>query len=271
MKSGMPDVPTKEEWLAANLEEGGKVGIDPKLFSIGWFSGASWAVVQTESHSDLAMMPSMPTASVKALQDALSSSKQLLFLPSNLIDAIWTSQPPRPDNPATFLDLQYSGLASSEKLAGVRESMSKKGCKSLVLSALDELAWLYNLRGSDIAYNPVFFAYSIVNTEGNGQTLYLDESKLDQETRNKLPPGTTIKPYGTIYSDLAQLSSLSTESDKIWLDSRSNYALLSAVKSGKASLEDGKNPVLLAKAVKNEVEMEGFRKCHLRDAVALVS
>lgn len=148
--------------------------------------------------------------------------------------------------------------------------MQKKNASVLVLSALDELAWLYNMRGSDIAYNPVFFSYSIVTLDN--QILYMDEAKLDNRAREHLPSGTEIRPYETIYTDLPEtISKLDASKDKIWLDSRSNYALLTAIKGDGVGpqIEDSKNPVLLAKAVKNEVEIQGFRNCHVRDAAAL--
>ncbi|KAI9022617.1 Creatinase/aminopeptidase [Hyaloraphidium curvatum] len=243
MKSGMPDVPTKEEWLAAKVPQGSAVGIDPRLFS---------------------------TAAAKALDEALTPKGiRLDALPDNLVDAVWASQPPRPDNPVSVLEVRYAGKSAEDKLAAVREEMAKKGCGALVLSALDEIAWLYNLRGSDIAYNPVFFAYSVV--KGQGQLLYMDESKLGAAAAH-LPPGTEIRPYEAIYEELPAIAgTLDASKEKIWLDSRSNLALLNCVRSlpSPPRIEDGKNPVLLAKAVKNSAEIAGFRACHRRDAAAL--
>jgi Xaa-Pro aminopeptidase len=139
--------------------------------------------------------------------------------------------------------------------------MAEKGCTALVLSALDEVAWLFNMRGSDIAYNPVFFAYAVVLVDR--AVLYTDAVKL---AGVGLPYGVEVRAYEQIYADLPGFA----KDGKMWLDSRSNYALLSAVPANGPGVEDGKNPVLLAKAVKNEVEVEGFRNCHLRDAAALV-
>jgi Xaa-Pro aminopeptidase len=184
----------------------------------------------------------------------------------NLIDVIWTNQPARPLNPVLVLESKFTGKSSEEKVAELRQELPKKKAAGFIVTALDEVAWLFNLRGSDIAFNPVFFAYSIVTM--NDMLLYIDETKLSPEVKSHLPKGVTIKPYESVFTDLATMGKeWMSGGEKIWMDGRCNLALKNVLDP--SVIEESRSPIMSSKAIKNAVEMEGFRQCHLRDAAAV--
>jgi Xaa-Pro aminopeptidase len=186
------------------------------------------------------------------LYKELSKVSNIEILPENLIDEIWEDQPSFPKNPVFHLDVKYSGIESKIKINDIREQLKKKSCGHLLLSALDEIAWTLNLRGSDISYNPVFLSYLIVSQEKI--ILFCDkEVSLDLE-------GFELKPYSDV------LKVLETIEDKVWIDDgSSNISLFKAVKSPHVE----KSPISMSKGIKNEVELQGMRNCQVRDGVAM--
>ncbi|KXS19196.1 Creatinase/aminopeptidase [Gonapodya prolifera JEL478] len=247
MKSGLPEVLSKEEWLAKNLDTNSRIGFDPKLVS---------------------------TSGVKALRDALREAEattlEVVSFDENLVDKVWADRPPRPSEPVKVLGLNYTGATlcgklSEEKIADMRAKMLEKGAAVLIVTALDEVAWLFNLRGADISYNPVFFSFALLTADD--VYLYVDEQKLSSEVIAHLNH-VTIRPYDSIYTDLVALGSklaIKRKGPKVWMDGRSNFALRSSLGKDVKS----RSPLTLAKAIKNPVELEGFRQCHLRDGAAV--
>ena len=133
MKTGLAATPTREEWLAQNLPPKSKVGIDPELITV---------------------------SAAKILVEALlTKGHTLTYIEQNLVDAVWETKPLLPVNKVSVLPLEYTGQSASEKLADLRTELLKNDASAIVLTALDEIAWLFNLRGQDIPFNPVFFAY----------------------------------------------------------------------------------------------------------------
>jgi len=139
MKDRQPNTPTIGEWLNKVLSAGSRVGADPYTMSFdGW----------------------------NQLEKELSQyGNQLVQTPVNLVDEIWTRRPARPTEPVLPLDLSFTGKSWQDKVEDVRKEMLKKDASILVLTALDDIAWLVNLRGSDIEFNPVFFAYAVVTLD----------------------------------------------------------------------------------------------------------
>ncbi|KAJ3005384.1 hypothetical protein HKX48_000717 [Thoreauomyces humboldtii] len=239
MKAGLPEVDTKEEWLVKVLPKNSRIGLDPKLFTI---------------------------AAAKLLVDAVKKDGHVLHpITDNLVDAIWEDQPKRPINPVDAYPVKYAGKESADKIKTVREQIAKKNAWGFVVTALDEIAWLFNLRGSDIIYNPVFFAYALVTKDQ--AILYVDESKVSDEVRSHLGKTVTIRTYDAIFVDLAKLGE-EKKSEKLWLDSRCSLALQIAL-GGEERVLESRSPVQTAKAIKNDTELEGFRQSHIRDAAAL--
>jgi Xaa-Pro aminopeptidase len=204
--------------------------------------------------------------------------KKLQPVKENLIDLVWASEkPPRPVNKIIVLDVKYTGKKFEDKLEDLRKELEKKKSPALVLSMLDEIAWLFNLRGSDIDYNPVFFAYAIVTP--TDATLFIDEDKLTPEVRAHLGNAVKIKPYNAVYDDLEVLNSTFLRYNqevienkgptKKYLISKSSSWALSEGLGGDGHVEEIRSPVGDAKAIKNETELEGMRQCHIRDGAAL--
>ncbi|KJA26862.1 hypothetical protein HYPSUDRAFT_36019 [Hypholoma sublateritium FD-334 SS-4] len=241
MKQGLPDVPTWQEFLYKNLEPKTKIGIDASIISI---------------------------ADAESLTQSLSSkSSELVSLPYNLIDAIWEDRPPRPANDVFYLDEKYSGQSHVVKIAKVREELEKKKAKAIVVNMLDEIAWLFNLRGTDIDFNPVFFAYAVVTT--NSVFLFINESQLDQSAKSYLKDHVEIKPYNAFFDYLKQLPSTLelNENSKILIGKQASLAVAEAL--GAKSYSVVRPLITDLKAIKNATELEGFRQCHIRDGAAL--
>ncbi|KAI9217914.1 putative Xaa-Pro aminopeptidase P, partial [Blastocladiella britannica] len=257
-KFGLPDTPTKEQWIvaefAASGKTGGRVGLDPAV---------------------IAVKPA------DTLREALAAKgHEMVSVRANLVDAVWGSaRPAQPSNPVTVLADSYAGRSYTAKLAEVREWLAKPvkdggdkdvAAHALVLTALDDLAWLFNLRGSDIAFNPVFFAYAVITRDD--ATLYIDATKLSPDVFSHLATGLVhVKPYAAIFDDVAAAAVTVAESGrKFIIDGRCNLALVDAIGKNLVHVVT-RNPVVPAKAVKNETEVAGFHASHIRDAAALVS
>lgn len=250
LKTGLQDVPTWQEWAAEEATGGKTVGVDPTLIA------SSVAEKLDES--------------VKK-----GGGTGLKAVSENLVDPVWGSErPPRSSNPIVVLPGKYSGKDTASKLADLRKELEKKKAAGFVLSMLDDIAWLFNLRGSDITYNPVFFSYALVTNES--ATLYVDESKLDAESRSYLEENkVSIKPYDTLFADAKALASAAEAKDtseppkKFLISNKGSWALKLAL-GGDKFVDEVRSPVGDSKAVKNETELEGMRQCHVRDGAALI-
>jgi len=207
-------------------------------------------------------------ADARTLNDTLSNvSSTLVPVSKNLVDLVWgDAQPAAPSNPLMVLDIKYSGKPYDEKITALREEFPKRRVNGMVISALDEIAWLFNLRGSDIEFNPVFMAYTIVTV--SDVTLYVDESKVDEKVKAHLGSQVVIKPYESIWDDLkAMKDQLEQSSQRMLTTNRTSFAIENAL--GKANVSEVRSPITNFKAIKNPTELEGMRQCHLRDAAAL--
>ncbi|KAG0017896.1 hypothetical protein BGZ80_007802 [Entomortierella chlamydospora] len=142
MKSGLPNVPTWQEYLVKNLPPGSRIGIDPLVFT---------------------------AADATKLEKELSKSGSSLIPVPNLVDFIWTNRPSRPAHKLLTLSTATTGRTHAEKIAQLRQELEKKAVVGCVVSGLDEIAWLFNMRGSDVHCNPVFFAYAIVTQVALGK------------------------------------------------------------------------------------------------------
>lgn len=240
MKDGLPDTPTQGSWLSKVLPVGSRVGVDPFLMSFD-----SWELLSSE---------------LEAVGHSLVAVHQ------NLVDIIWMDKPLPPMNLIVVLPLEYTGMTWQEKVAKVRADMIKKNASALILTALDEIAWLFNLRGSDIEYNPVFFAYAVVTLDSIH--LFVDECKLTPAVTNALEDGGNLKLELHPYHSIKDFVSLIVEQhDKIWINKKSSYALVSVIPKTRQLLQA--NPVVLRKAVKNDIEISCMQNAHVKDAVAV--
>ncbi|KAK5786433.1 aminopeptidase P2 [Gossypium arboreum] len=269
MRAGNFGVPQASEWLNDVLAPGGRVGIDPFLFSYD---------------------------AAEELKEVISKKNlELVYLYDlNLVDEIWKESRPKPPNkPIRVHDLKYAGIDVVSKLSSLRAELVAAGSSAIVISMLDEVAWLLNLRGSDVPHSPVMYAYLIV--EVDAAKLFVDDSKVTSEVMYHLKKaGVDLRPYDSILSEIRRLAA---EGAHLWLDTSSvNAAIVETYKAacdkylmnrgsrGKRknkqyfesdSLPVGpsgvymQSPVSLAKALKNPSELEGMQNSHLRDAAAL--
>ncbi|KAK8004324.1 hypothetical protein PG989_004043 [Apiospora arundinis] len=252
LKQGIENVPTWQEWCAEQAAGGKSVAVDPTLLTAGI---------------------------AKKLSDKIKKEggKDLVPIRGNLVDQVWASErPPRPSEPVFVLEDKYAGKDVKAKLAELRKELEKKKAFGFVVSMLDEIAWLFNLRGSDIPYNPVFFSYAVVTPDDT--TLYIDSSKLDKKYQSALTEvGVTIKPYDAVFNEVTTLgqkgqqtnSEKPGESQKFLISNKASWALKRAL-GGDEMVEEMRSPIGDSKAVKNDAELEGMRACHVRDGAALI-
>ncbi|KAI7745417.1 hypothetical protein M8C21_016570 [Ambrosia artemisiifolia] len=262
MRSGTWGVPSTAEWLNDVLAPGSRIGIDPQfLFS---------------------------SEAVHELKESVAKSNhELVYLYDvNLVDEVWKEARPLPPNkPIRVHELKYAGVDVSTKLANLRSELTNHGSSAILISMLDEVAWLLNLRGNDVPHSPVMYAYLIV--EIDSAKLFVDKSKVTPEVMDYLKKtGIELRAYDSI---LSEIESLAARGAHLWLDTSSVNAAISSTYATacdkyletNGSKNKGNNlsgaptalckssPVSLAKAVKNHAELEGMRSSHLRDAAAL--
>ena len=198
------------------------------------------------------------------------------------MDKIWgPDRPPRPAEKLIVLSDTYAGKSFNEKIEELRKELDKKKSSGMVISMLDEIAWLFNLRGNDIPYNPVFFSYAAVTP--TTATIYVDSHKLTPEVKDHLGDSVQIRPYDALFSDLSSLAEKAAEEpkvsgdadgeakpkhDKILLSNKASWAL-SLDLGGEDKTNETRSPIEDAKAIKNSTELEGMRQCHIRDGAAL--
>lgn len=236
MKDRMPDTPDIISWLKSELREGEKLGLNPQMFTHQQF-----------------------TSYQKSL-----SNKNISIQSVDLMDVIWTDRPALPNNLVEIYEEKYAGKSAQEKLKDVRAEMQKVDANIYVIASLDEIAWLLNIRGSDVNFNPLVISYAVV--ENNSVNLFIDEQKLDNKAKEYLDSiGVWVKPYSSITDFLSQLDAQS----KVLFDStRLNQSLYEALPST-AKVIETLSPITLLKSIKNEIEIEGIRQAMIKDGVAL--
>ncbi|XP_063474002.1 xaa-Pro aminopeptidase 1 isoform X3 [Symphalangus syndactylus] len=249
MKMGLKDTPTQEDWLVSVLPEGSRVGVDPLI---------------------------IPTDYWKKMAKVLrSAGHHLIPVKENLVDKIWTDRPERPCKPLLTLGVDYTGISWKDKVADLRLKMAERNVMWFVVTALDEIAWLFNLRGSDVEHNPVFFSYAIIGLETI--MLFIDGDRIDAPSVKEhllLDLGLEaeyriqVHPYKSILSELKALCADLSPREKVWVSDKASYAVSETIpKDHRCCMPY--TPICIAKAVKNSAESEGMRRAHIKDAVAL--
>ncbi|EYU44663.1 hypothetical protein MIMGU_mgv1a002786mg [Erythranthe guttata] len=249
--------PTVDIWMADNLASNAAIGVDPWCISVD--TAQKW-------------------------ERAFAKKQQkLIQTATNLVDEVWTSRPPPETNPVVVQPLEFAGRSVEDKLKDLREELMQEKARAIVLTALDEVAWLYNVRGSDVDYSPVVHAYAIVTSAA--AFFYVDKRKVSSEVSSYMEKnGIEVRDYGEVSSDAALLASnklsysnaakenahdiSQNPNDLIWVDPGSCFALYSKLNLDKVFLHS--SPLALAKALKNPVEIEGLKNAHIRDGAAVV-
>lgn len=237
MKSGQPNVPEITEYLYNSLNEGDTIGFDGRTVS---------------------------NAFACKLIEALRDKSITLSYQVDLADTIWTDRPSLSREPVWELDVKYTGLSRKEKLDSIREKMAETRADILLLTALDEIAWLLNLRGNDVACTPVFLAYMII--EKSSATLCVNKEILNDEIIHQLEnDGISLADYNDFYSLISE-----TDNDKIvQLDgSTANYCVIKSIPES-TKIIDSQSPVVMMKAIKTPAEMNNIRAAHIKDGVAV--
>ncbi|MDO5035494.1 MAG: aminopeptidase P family protein [Porphyromonas sp.] len=207
---------------------------------------------------------SMSLLEARKYEEALSVAGKEVVSDLNLIAEVWSDAPEVPKNEFFEQPLKYAGESTKDKVARVREKLAAAGANTQIITMLDEVAWLFNIRGNDVAYNPVGIAYGLVTSDM--LLLYTFKEKLPLEVKSHLGAnGVVIRPYEEIYNDVAELPS-----DAIVLvdPARTNFALYQAIPETYFRVEQ-LSPITLLKAVKNEAEYQGYRSVMRRDGAAL--
>ncbi|PSS29828.1 hypothetical protein PHLCEN_2v2669 [Hermanssonia centrifuga] len=230
MKQGLPDVPTWQEFLYKKLDTHSRIGMDPTLITAADAESLQTSLKPRESH--------------------------IVPLANNLVDLIWEDRSTRPANTVFPLDIKYSGVPHTEKIKGLREELEKKKYKAIVVSMLDEVAWLFNLRGSDIEFNPVFFAYAIVTQDST--ILFINPDQIDDTVRAHLGKDIEVKPYNDFFAYLSGLGAqLELSKDaQVLLGDKTSLAIAEAI--GNDNIIITRSPVADMKSIKNETEIEGM-------------
>lgn len=213
--------------------------------------------------------PALHTANeVKKLTGAVErNGGTLVEADQNLIDAIWEDRPAPPRGPVTIHDFELAGRTTRDKLAELRDKLTKNDAELCVLTDPTSVSWLFNIRGSDVAHTPLVLARAIIPMDGE-PTLFVDDGKLDIEVRAFLTQVATLEPEDRFLEVLAQAA---TDS-KILLDpDLTSQVVFTTVEEVGANVVRKRDPVALPRAVKNEAEIEGSRAAHLRDGAAVTT
>jgi len=238
-KSGLPETLSIQQWLKSQLYAGDRVGIDPKVISY---------------------------KEAKIFEEFLNPWKiSLRPIEENLIDKIWKDQPEFPASPVMVHPLPYSGITIKEKIETLRKQMKAEKVDVHILTTLDNIAWLFNIRGRDVDFNPVVISYAIVTSKK--VLLFTPLKKITKNVRKHF--GRLVE-YHDYENFPRQLQKISKSKARIWVDLNTiNWWIVSKL-AAKCELLFKESPVVKMKAIKNGKEIEGLKACHIRDGVAMV-
>ncbi len=226
------------EWIAANAGKGDKIGYDAWLHTAAWVAAAQKA--------------------------ADTVGAQMVAVDGNPIDAVWSDQPERSDAKlAVHLDSD-AGKSSDAKRADMAAELEEKGIDTAVIAALDSVAWMYNIRGDDVANTPVALAFSLLHKDGTAE-LFVAPEKLTPDVQAHLGNQVTIRRYDELAQQLSALAGKRVAVDP----DLSVAAIAQALTAGGAQVINMRDPAVLPKATKNTVEQDGTRAAHIRDGAAL--
>ena len=237
MKMGQEGVPTVMQYLGEKLQEGQCIGFDAR-------------VVNTNDAKEFAKIAAKKHGSLKTDRD--------------LLDEVWTDRPALIHQPADVLKDEFNGEATASKLARVREQMEKEEAQYHIISTLDDIAWILNVRGNDIPHVPVVLSFLVIGKED--AMWFVEENALSDAVKEMAAEcGITIRPYEDVYAYAATIPENST----VLLDKRKvNYRITNAL-SETVHIVSKANPSQLMKSIKNEIELENTRKAHLLDGIAV--
>eukprot|EP00127_Corallochytrium_limacisporum_P007120 Clim_evm39s242 gene=Clim_evmTU39s242 len=262
MKMGVEKTPSAGKWLCQVLEKGQRVGFDATTVS----QSKCKALRKELKLANLELVSTTPQNLVRQAWNELGNIHDATTngdAAANGDAGLPARCPPRPDNALRCLTIGTTGKSVGEKFTETREAMTEKGANMLIVSALDEIAWLLNLRGTDIDFNPVFFSY-VVLTQEQCHLFVAPAAQTTQVKEHLSGDSVQLHDYDEFFG---ALPAMIEESSHVLLSNRSSEAIVSMIPKDKRVLQP--NPITLAKALKNETELEGMRAAHRRDGVAL--
>lgn len=233
----LPETPTIPDFLLHELSEGQTVGLNGETYS---------------------------ATDARVLKLKLKKKGILLKTDLSLIDPIWKDRPVIPDAPLFEMPVELSGQSTEDKLIAINDKVHEAGADCTVLSALDEVAWTFNIRGTDVTYNPVVISYAFISEKES--VLFINPKKLTTEVIERLKhEGVKLADYSMIYTYLSRLP----EDTVVFLDgNKTNVAIYNALPASCTVIEDI-SPANHLKSIKNETEIKGFRNAVEKDGVAL--
>lgn len=236
-KLALPETPSITEFLLHELHTGQAVGLDGQTYS---------------------------AAEASALANKLSRKEIKLDTSADLIEGIWKDRPAVPGNPIFEMPEALSGASVHEKLDLINNQLRSEGADCLILAALDEIAWTFNIRGTDVTYNPVVVSYAFVSEDES--VLFIKPEKLTAEiTEHLKKEGVTLAEYSMIQRYLSRLP----ENSRVFVDmNKTNVSLYDAI-PGSCTIVEGISPANHLKSIKNETEIKGFQNAVVKDGVAL--
>ncbi|MCR1823486.1 MULTISPECIES: aminopeptidase P family protein [Terrisporobacter] len=236
-KMGGENVPTTFEYIENEVPEGCKIGFDGRAISAAMGVG---------------------------LEASLAKKNITISYEGDLLDEVWEDRPALSDAKAFLLDIKYSGEDFTSKIARVRNAMKECGSTIHILTSLDDIAWLFNIRGGDVKYNPVVLSYAVVTLDK--AILFVDENKLNDEIKASFGEEVVeIKGYFEIYEFVKTIE----KEEVVLVDSNKiNYTILKNIPEDVKVL-NAMNPSTIFKAEKNEVEISNTKQAHIRDGVAV--
>ena len=235
-KMGEEGVPTIEEYLLEKLPKNSTLGFDGRVMSV---------------------------------KEGQSLANKLAFQGINieykydLVNDIWEDRCSLPTEKAFLLGTEYSGESFSDKLSRIRAVMKEKKATTHILASLDDIAWLFNIRGRDVKSNPVVLSYAVISIDS--VYLFIDKNKIGKDIRAELSKeNVQIKGYEEVYEFIKKIE----ENEVVLIDtSKVNYAIYNNIPSNVQKIEE-RNPSILFKSIKNEIELKNIRNSHIKDGVA---
>ncbi|MGN0164854.1 MAG: aminopeptidase P family protein [Lachnospiraceae bacterium] len=238
MKSAQPGVPTIKEYLENNMTEGQVLGFDGRCVSSQYAAG---------------------------LEKSLTEKGVSIVYDIDLVDKIWEDRPELSKEPVKILDVKYCGESCSSKLKRIRGMMKEKEADIYIIPSLDDIAWLFNIRGNDVECNPVVLSYAVLTQDE--AVIYAQAESFSKDVLDVLSTdGVVLKPYNDIYEEIKKIS----EDKTVIIDaSRANYAMVKNIPEN-VKVINTSNLTQLPKAIKNSTEVENERIAHIKDGVAIV-
>jgi len=226
------------DWLKEHAPEGGRIGYDPWLHSRDWVK--------------------------KATQALAARGAELVAVEQNPIDKVWSDRPEASKAHLIVQPDQYAGRSSADKRHEIADWLEKQGADAAVLSALDSIAWAFNVRGADVSRTPVALAFALVRSDGTAD-LYVDPEKVSAEVRQHLGNGVRLHDRDEFESALGELKGQTVAVDP----ERAVAAIFEALDKAGAKVVPVRDPTILAKAIKNPVEIAGQKSAQERDGAAI--